>query len=616
MNKKRKKHQKKTLSLKKVFPIFILISSFLMMIGYASVNSVLLLIEGSVYSKLEEGLHITEAILIDSKNVDIDSSKIINAFDTNLQSKITLSDSTIDTYITYKVSVYNNTDDDYYYIDSIYGDKFYDNEDIVFEVSGINKHDLLESHRPVSFNVTFTYKGDQVPDDNVLQSYINFIFKKKYNIAYTNIKNNNFPSTSYDNDSLNINLESSNLIAVELYSNGERLGNDTFSFDNNILEIHSVEDDIEIFGVTYINQAIMNVNNVTENCPDILRNFATVITPEDGKEFCSLNDNYGSSYYYRGNVTNNYAEYAGFYWRIVRINGDNSTRLIYAGKVSDLSNPLPNGYDDSVTKYTSAGQSQFSSYDTDNSDIGYMNGTYGLSLSGGNDAYSLYYLAHSNSSDSVLKGNIDSWYESNILNKYDENSKLYSNYLTDTAFCNDRRLWNDEGHGELLGLTRRSDDTAYGFGSNYTYYSPYYRFVRTVQMYPDDLSLQEQYATLLCDKNDMFTVSESDIGNGKLTYPIGTISMDEAVLAGGTYNTYNQNYYLSTGYTYWTMSASTTIDYTAAFSVQSNGWLGGGAHVTDNMDFRPVINVGSNVVAIKGNGTMNSPYYLSLDYNG
>ena len=45
----------------------------------------------------------------------------------------------------------------------------------------------------------------------------------------------------------------------------------------------------------------------------------------------AIKDDYGTSYYYRGKVTNNYVKFAGFYWRIIRINGDGSVRLIYDG---------------------------------------------------------------------------------------------------------------------------------------------------------------------------------------------------------------------------------------------------------------------------------------------
>ena len=42
-------------------------------------------------------------------------------------------------------------------------------------------------------------------------------------------------------------------------------------------------------------------------------------------------DDLGTSYYFRGAVENNYVKFANFYWRIIRINGDGTIRMIYAG---------------------------------------------------------------------------------------------------------------------------------------------------------------------------------------------------------------------------------------------------------------------------------------------
>ncbi len=49
-------------------------------------------------------------------------------------------------------------------------------------------------------------------------------------------------------------------------------------------------------------------------------------------------DDYGLTYYFRGNVPNNYVEFAGTSWRIVRINGNGTVKLI----LNKLSNELTN----------------------------------------------------------------------------------------------------------------------------------------------------------------------------------------------------------------------------------------------------------------------------------
>lgn len=48
-------------------------------------------------------------------------------------------------------------------------------------------------------------------------------------------------------------------------------------------------------------------------------------------------DDYGLTYYFRGNINNNYVEFANNIWRIVRINGDGTVRLILDDALNELS---------------------------------------------------------------------------------------------------------------------------------------------------------------------------------------------------------------------------------------------------------------------------------------
>ncbi|MBQ8681658.1 MAG: hypothetical protein IJ509_01965, partial [Bacilli bacterium] len=84
-----------------------------------------------------------------------------------------------------------------------------------------------------------------------------------------------------------------------------------------------------------------------------------------GKGLYMAEDDYGDSYYFRGKVDNNYVSFGGFIWRIVRINGDGSIRLIYSGtSTSDTGSA------------TSIGTSAFNSDPYDMAMVGYK---YGLS---------------------------------------------------------------------------------------------------------------------------------------------------------------------------------------------------------------------------------------------
>ena len=49
-------------------------------------------------------------------------------------------------------------------------------------------------------------------------------------------------------------------------------------------------------------------------------------------------DDYGITYYFRGNVQNNYVEFANFTWRIVKINGDGSIKLVLNNYLDNTAN--------------------------------------------------------------------------------------------------------------------------------------------------------------------------------------------------------------------------------------------------------------------------------------
>ena len=78
---------------------------------------------------------------------------------------------------------------------------------------------------------------------------------------------------------------------------------------------------------------IMNANDIIANnkinigSPD----FGKIATTDEGIYQASDGMYGGTSYYWRGAVTNNYVKFGGFCWRIIRINGDGSMRLIYDG---------------------------------------------------------------------------------------------------------------------------------------------------------------------------------------------------------------------------------------------------------------------------------------------
>ena len=82
-------------------------------------------------------------------------------------------------------------------------------------------------------------------------------------------------------------------------------------------------------------------------------------------------------------------------------------------------------------------------------------------------------------------------------------------------------------------------------------------------------------------------------------------------MAGGLYNTSNNNYYLYTGYHYWTMTPHdfysgtavvNDVRYDGSFSVD-------GVDSTRGIRVRPVLSLKSDI-SVTGTGTQNDPYVV------
>ena len=259
-------------------------------------------------------------------------------------------------------------------------------------------------------------------------------------------------------------------------------------------------------------------------CPSVNADGSVNVTGVEATNghLCKAKDAYGDSYYYRGNVTNNYVKFADKYWRIVRINGDGTVRVIYDGTSAHA-----NG---ESSEDRQIGTSAFNSSYNDNAYVGYMYGKVGAST---------YADAHANTNDSTIKAYIDNWYKTNIVGTINEQ------YLVDNVFCNDRSISSNKPS---------SSYNNFGYGTNATAYRWYYG--------PWSSGGYNSSMRLICpQKNDAFTVSDTTNGNGTLTYPVGLLSTDEIVLAGG-WSAANSGYYLYSGQYWWASSPSVSCSLT------------------------------------------------------
>jgi len=303
-------------------------------------------------------------------------------------------------------------------------------------------------------------------------------------------------------------------------------------------------------------------------------NFVAAATTDEGA--FALEDDYGTSYYYRGAVTNNYVKFGDFYWRIIRINGDGSLRIIYDGTQGYV-----NGTND-TGRLAYTGKA-FNVQYTDAKYVGWMFG------GAQGEPSTSKSQAQTNMTNSDIKTLVDSWYKTNIVDKN------LGDKVADVVFCNDRTTPGKDATG-------LSNDTGLGYGSNYTAYGATARVGGPWQ------ATVTQPKFTCPQKHDAFTVSDEVKGNGDLTYPVGLITADEIVAAGsGKYGTGNSSYYLYKGLWYWSLSPCYFLG-SHAYVFNENATIGytygyhGGA-------VAPVINLKAEYVkTFIGNGSINNPY--------
>ena len=308
--------------------------------------------------------------------------------------------------------------------------------------------------------------------------------------------------------------------------------------------------------------------------------FSTTATTNEG--MYAADDDYTAttgmkSYYFRGAVNNNWVKFGKdssgnpIYWRIIRINGDGSIRMIYSGTTAPTSSTATvmtgTGTQINATTYRF-----YSSYNNP-SYVGYM-------FTEGQQ--------HGNGTPSIIKTALDNWYKTTTL----ETDATTKSLVADQIFCNDRSVTTSESGtpGEISGSM--STNTLY-------YYGAYVRLITN------------KSPKLTCTTaSDKFTVNTSN-GNEALTYPVGLITADEVAMAGGVNSSDNENssYYLYTNQYYW--SGSPFNFGASVFIVYSSGYLYGYS-VDIASGARPVISLSSKAKLL-GSGTYNDVYTVVGD---
>ena len=295
----------------------------------------------------------------------------------------------------------------------------------------------------------------------------------------------------------------------------------------------------------------------------------------------SAEDDYGTSYYFRGTVTNNYVEFANKCWRIVRVGGDGSVKLIlHNDNPTGVANPCDaanNSASAAFARYSGETyKSAFNTNSNDNAYVGFKYGTVGASD---------YASAHANTNKSTILTNLETWYTNNL--------KDYADAIADTVWCNSKTNVTDTTY-DPYGW----NPNGLGYGTNITYYGASQR--------------------LLSASNHAGGTGPGLKCNGelsKINSKVGLITADELAYAGYAYGSGNTTTYLQENATdtyWWSLSPYYFNGGLAGvWGVYGSDGSFGDSGVGYTYGVRPSISLKSTT-NVTGDGTSSSPFIISM----
>ena len=169
----------------------------------------------------------------------------------------------------------------------------------------------------------------------------------KYELYYILDKTNDKVSVGYSKDTKDnvlgtVEANKNKIITIVIRNDSDTSSKITFKvlgglLNNNLAlkDGNSLNQEVSIYRV--LSKAILEDNKLITATPALTTSSNN--TSDESGLYSSTATNTGNpTYYFRGNVENNYVSFAGFTWRIVRINEDGTVRLIMQEGINNNTN--------------------------------------------------------------------------------------------------------------------------------------------------------------------------------------------------------------------------------------------------------------------------------------
>ena len=307
----------------------------------------------------------------------------------------------------------------------------------------------------------------------------------------------------------------------------------------------------------------------------------TEISADTEALLASTEDDYGTSYYFRGAVTNNYVQFANKCWRIVRVGGDGSVKLIlHNDNTAGAANPCNSANNSTSAAFARySGTTYESAFNTNYNDNAYVGFKYGTA--GASD----YATTHANTNKSTILTNLETWYNNNL--------KTYESVIDNSVWCNDKTNVTDTTFDPWS-----QNPNGLGYAKNLTFYGAIQRLISTSG------SAGGTGPSLKCNGE-----------LSKIASKIGLITADELAFAGYACGLGNTTTYLQENATddwWWSLSPD-SFDGGDAYVWGVSGGLGVfGGRVYSAGGVRPSISLKSTT-NVSGDGTSTNPFKVIMN---
>ncbi len=309
---------------------------------------------------------------------------------------------------------------------------------------------------------------------------------------------------------------------------------------------------------------------------------AEEISGETEKTLSTAPDDYGTSYYFRGNVIDNYVDFAGMCWRVVRVSGNGTIKLILEDQDSTCATSDGNWNIPTETGGTAkTGNFGYIQYAANT-----LTATDGTKNS--DTKYIMDYLnGNSTSMVTAFKN-----FQTGPLAKYLIYLNVENWCIDDNAYTSNSDFSKTLTNIEILNKQVK--------GEEYLYNSYVRLYKKTTKE-----------STLKC----VGTIINKFKDNENMY--VGTLTADEIVYTGAKFMTINSNYYLYNNYQksnslIWIPLTPAYFSDTRVrvFRANNDGRLIEGYVNSSNFSFRPAVSLNSSTTITGGDGTKANAYTI------